>query len=220
MTRFASIGTIQSLIQDTAVADLPAFMRDVEHLSPLAVLVLTKQIEMAMGVKPGRALVKAILAELAASQSAGLITDCPATRFKPKPPVLTVGEFRMIMSRFDLMERKLIVFALGTRMSVVEAAALKRAEAKRLANIRSWSSEIRQLLRSLPANLGCPFLFWKVHASGQATHMLDFESKFKITTKASWAVFAALCENIVLVDSYADGDEFRQEFALSALQQN
>ena len=220
MTRFASIGTIQSLIQDTAVADLPAFMRDVEHLSPLAVLVLTKQIEMTLGVKPGRALVKSILSELDAARNSGLVSDCPATQFKLKPPVLTAGEFRLIMSRFDLMERKLIVFALGARMSLVEAAALKHGEAKRLANMHSWSPEIRQLLRSLPANLHCPFVFWQINASGKATHLLDFESRFKIATKASWPVFAALCENIVPVDTYADGDEFRQAFSASAFQQN
>lgn len=220
MTRFVDIGTIAELIKGTDLAEMPVFMRPITHLTNLAMLVLHKQIEIALGNKEGRALMKQIVAELQMALASNLVPICPATQYRLKAPILTAGDFKAILAKFSITERKLIIFALGTKMDIMNAAVLKRKDAKILANLQQWSPEIRQLVRSLPASLQCEYLFWQYKpGTDRAEHMLDFGSRFKIATKASWGIFASLVANMAMIDQHSDGEEFRERFIQTGFQQ-
>lgn len=192
MTRILDIGTIAHLIEGTPVRTLPFFIRKVEHPTRLAMISTAKILEAEMGEKRGRTMMRQIRMELRRAFDQGLVEDCPAVRYDPTDDKLTEEDFKSIMSRFNLQERKLILFSLATRMDIVEAAAIKRVDVRSLAKAYGWSDEIHAMVASIPAHLSTPFLFWRVKDSGLVEPMLSLGSRFYAATKIHWRVFASL----------------------------
>lgn len=192
MTRILDIGTVAHLINGTPAKDLPFFLRNVEHVSRLAMISTSQLLEIKIGAKRGRTLMRQISMELRRAYEQGLIADCPAARYDASGTKLTEEDFRMIMARFTLMERKLILFSLATKMDIVEASAIKRSEIRALAKEQAWPEKTLTLVSSITPHLQTTFLFWQLNAKGTVEPMLSFGSRFYITTKLHWPVFASL----------------------------
>lgn len=218
MTRFIDVGDVQGVISNTCLERSPVFLKDVEHVTHMDMLVLSKWAEMKEGRDRGRELTRLITREVLRMSMLGVIPSCPASAFIPATRRLTIGEFRKILEKFDLVERQLIVFSLAVGASPTECSFLLHKEAKQKANINKWSHEVRRFIQAMPRHIRCDFVFWRYDASNRPIALVGFESKFRQVVKAQWRVFAELCKDLIPVDADADAKEFATMFLLESSQ--
>lgn len=218
MTLFIEIGQIAQVVAQTCIGDSKTFQKSIHLVSKFDLMMLHKTLEQKEGRKQARQTMKSILLEITKAKIAGLICDCEATEFALPTPKLTLGELRIILSKFTIEERRLIVFALAVGKSLTECSFIQHREVKKESNINKWSPEVRRFISSIPRHITCPFVFWELDNRKQATAMVGFEAKFRSVTKASWMTFAGLCSELIPVDSHEDAKEFATMFVLEAAQ--
>lgn len=216
MTRFIELGSIESIIQGAAIERSLVFQKPIASVTATELAVLNKQCEMGEGLKSGKQLMKDVIAEIGKARLLGLIPDCEACRFRLPLPKLSVGELRRILIKFDHMERRLIVFALASGMPLTDAVFFQQNQIKKDFNINKWTHELRRFVYATPTHLHCPYVFWDFDASGTANALIGFDQKFVSITKASWSVFASLCDNLIPMDTEEDAREFATMFVLEA----
>lgn len=217
MTRFIDTGSIESIIKGTAIERFPVFRKPVTDVTLMDMTVLTKRCEMHLGYKSGRAIMKAVIAELTKLQMLGVIDSCDATRYRLPTPRLTVGELRRILLKFNQMERRAIVVALTARVSLDTALGFQHNQIKKESNINRWPQELNRFIQATPRHLTCPYVFWEFDELHQAQPLSNFNQKFTDITKASWRVFATLCDSLVPIDSEQDAKEFAAMFVLESV---
>lgn len=217
MTCLAELGSIESIIQGTAIERSLVFKKPIHAVSLVEMTVLAKQCETHMGVREARNVMKQIMAELTKAKLLGAIADCPALSYNLSKPKLSIGELRRILIKFDHMERRLIVFALASGMSLTEASFVQHNEIKKISNINKWTNELRKFVSSTPRHLTCPYLFWSFGPKNLPNALVGFEHKFTDITKASWSVFANLCANLIPMDTEEDSREFATMFVLETI---
>jgi len=210
------IGSIKDLIANTAIEGLAVFTRKLTDLTQLDMTVLYKVCESRLGREAGKKLFKSLILEVQREHVLGLIPDCPAATFTLPTPRLSIGELRRILMRFELVERQLIVFALSAQMTLTEAAFLQRKNIKAESNINKWTNELKRFVNSMPAHISCQYVFWDFDKNNRPTPLVGFEAKFRSVVKASWPVFAKLCEDLIPVDTHEDAKEFATMFVLEA----
>lgn len=218
MTRFLDVGDVQGVISNTCLERSPVFLKDVEHVTHMDMLILSKLAEMKEGRAKGRELSKRITGEALRMAMLGVIRHCPASAFTPASQRLTIGELRKILEKFDTVERKLIAFSLAVGRSPTECSFLLHKEAKQLANINKWSSEVRRFIQVMPRHLHCDFIFWRFDGSSRPVALVGFESKFRQVVKVQWRIFDELCKDLIPVDADADAKEFATMFLLESAQ--
>lgn len=216
MTPLLYIGAIEAAASDRGLQDIRIMTKRVDVITTFDMMVAAKLIELRLGRKEGRAFMKLVIAELSKARILGVIDDCEATRYTLPYPRMTLGELRVLLSRFTLDERRLIVFTLASRMGLTEASFLQHKEIKIQANINNWSTELRRFVSMIPRHIRCPFVFWELDRRGQASAMVGFEARFRSVTKASWSVFASLCDNLIPLDTHEDAEEFATMFVLDS----
>lgn len=218
MTRFLDVGDVQGVIRNTCLERSPVFLKDVEHVSHMDMLILSKWAEMKEGRQRGRELAKRVSSEALRMSMMGIIPSCPASTFMPAAQRMTLGEFRKILEKFDPVERKLVAFSLAAKISPTEASFLSNKEIKQKANIHKWSAELVRFVRAMPRHIRCDFVFWRYDRLNRPVALVGFESKFRQVTKAQWRIFAALCEDLIPIDADADAKEFATMFLLESAQ--
>lgn len=216
MTLFIEVGEIRSILAEAGVDPMDVFSKPVKSVTGFEMMILNKTVESKLGRKHGRCVMKRIVTELARAQILGLVDPCPATEYQLPVPKLTLGEFRTILMKFTIEERRLIVFALATGKNLTECSFLQHKEIKKEANINNWSGELRRFIAGIPRHITCPFVFWELDNKKCATAMVGFDARFRSVTKASWQVFADLCSNLIPVDTHEDAKEFATMFVLES----
>lgn len=212
-----SIGDVSNVINGTGLEDLRLWSKAVHAVSQLDMVVLAKQCELKLGHKAGRQLMKRIVAELSKAKILGQVPSCVATNYTLPSPRLSLGELRRILLKFSYQERQLIVFALASGESLTHASFLQHKDVKIQSNINNWTSELRSFVAKIPRHITCPFVFWETDKRGHACAMVGFEARFRSVTKASWSVFAKLCDDLIPLDAEADGKEFATMFVLESI---
>lgn len=217
MTPLLYIGAIEAAAADRGLHDIRILAKRVDVITTFDMMVVAKLAELRLGRKEGRAFMKLVIAELSKAKILGVIDECEATRYALPYPRMTLGELRVLLSRFTLDERRLIVFALASGMGLTEASFLQHKEIKIQSNINKWSTELRRFVSMIPRHIRCPFVFWESDRRGEASAMVGFEARFRSVTKASWPVFASLCENLIPLDTHEDAKEFATMFVLDSV---
>lgn len=198
--RLHEIGNIHGLISGTSMEHMRCFQSDVEAFSHVALLVMLKQFQIKLGRERGHQLFGDVLAEIRRAVASGVIAECPASRFAPEPQRLTKDEFRQLMSRFSVMERSLICFAIDTGMDIDEAAGLEHKQVRILINLnkRGWHEEVARLVRWMPRHIRSPYVFWAVDSDGCTSGpIMDMKARFKRTTMINWPAFVRLVSEML-----------------------
>lgn len=129
MTPLLYIGAIGAAASDRGLQDIRILAKRVDVITTFDMMVVAKLAELRLGRKEGRAFMKLVVAELSKAKLLGIIDECDATRYSLPYPHMTLGELRVLLSRFTLDERRLIVFALAARMGLTEGSAGRRVVA-------------------------------------------------------------------------------------------
>lgn len=216
MTRFIDTGAIASIIEGTAIERFPIFHKPLAAVTLTEMAVLAKQCEIHHGYKRGRELAKAIVAELTKLTMLGVLDECDAVRFRLPGPKLTTGELRRILLKFDHMERRAIVVALAARVSLETVLGFQHKQIKKESNNNNWTHELNRFIAATPRHITCPYVFWQFDETGNAVALNTFNQKFTDVTKASWRVFASLCDDLIPIDSEEDAKEFATMFVLAS----
>lgn len=201
-----AIGNIHGLISGTSMEHMRCFQRDVETFTSVTLLVMLKQFQIKLGRKRGHQLFSDVLAEVRRAVASGVIAECPASQLMPEPQRLTKDEFRQLMSRFSVMERSLICFAIDTGMDIDEAAGLEHKQVRILINLnrKVWHEEVARLIRWIPRHIRSPYVFWEAsNDGGAAGPIMDMKSRFKRTAMINWPAFVRLVGDMLDV-----GQEF------------
>lgn len=217
MTSLSQLGSVESIIRGLFCEKHPIFHKPYQQISLVEMAAFAKECDLTIGMRKGRVLVKDLIAELHKLRMLGEADPCPATLFNLPTPKLTLGEFRRILLKFSPMERRLIVFALATGRSLVNASLFQHYQIKKDVNDNNWSNELRRFISATPRHITCPYLFWEFDENNQAKPLLDFDLRFKVITKASWQVFSGLCSNLIPLDTEQDGREFATMFVIESI---
>lgn len=217
MTLFISVAGVEQIVAEHGIANLFIFSKRIDAVTAFDMAWLSKQCELRFGRAAGKNVIKAILVAINKAALLGSISPCPATRFTPARPKLTIGEFKKILCKFSLDERRLIVVALATGKTLTECSFFQHEFIKQEANINNWPAELRRFVNKIPRHIRSPFVFWTNDRNKSPIALVGFEAKFRQVTKASWPVFAKLCEDLVPMDCHEDAREFATMFVLESV---